>query len=64
VELIAWDRAIVDEDRAILEATAYDVCIDIRHGVECHRPSDKPGLLMRQRLLELLHTHGETEVHR
>ena len=35
-ELIAWDRAIVDEDRAILEATEYDVCIDIRHGVECH----------------------------
>ena len=63
-ELMAWDRAIVDEDRAILEATEYDVCIDIRHGVECHRPSDKPGLLMRQRLLELLHTHGETEVHR
>ena len=53
----------MDEDRAILEATEFDVCIDIRHGVECHMPSDKPGLLMRQRLLELLHTHGEREVH-
>jgi hypothetical protein len=63
-ELIAWDRAIVDEDRAILEATEYDVCIDIRHGVECHMASDQPGLLMRQRLLEVLQTHGETEVHR
>jgi phenylpropionate dioxygenase-like ring-hydroxylating dioxygenase large terminal subunit len=63
-ELIAWDRAIVDEDRDILEATEYDVCIDTRHGVKCHMASDQPGLLMRQRLLEVLHTHGETEVHR
>ena len=26
--------------------------------------SDRPGLLMRQRLLALLQAHGETEIHR
>jgi len=25
-------------------------------------PSDRPGLIMRRRLLELLRTHGEEEV--
>jgi hypothetical protein len=27
-------------------------------------PSDKPGLIMRRKLLDLLHAHGETEVRR
>jgi hypothetical protein len=29
-----------------------------------HMPSDRPGMLMRRRLLALLESHGETEVPR
>jgi phenylpropionate dioxygenase-like ring-hydroxylating dioxygenase large terminal subunit len=61
--LIDWDRAIVDEDRAILEATDADACIDTRRRVEFHMESDKPGLLMRTKLMELLGQHGEVEIH-
>jgi phenylpropionate dioxygenase-like ring-hydroxylating dioxygenase large terminal subunit len=63
-ELIAWDRPIVDEDRDILEATDPDACVDTRRRMEFHMESDKPGLLMRKRLLALLHAHGEEEVFR
>jgi phenylpropionate dioxygenase-like ring-hydroxylating dioxygenase large terminal subunit len=63
-ELIAWDQAIVDEDRDILEATDYDAAIDTRRRVEFHMESDKPGLMMRKMLMELLEQHGEAEVHR
>jgi phenylpropionate dioxygenase-like ring-hydroxylating dioxygenase large terminal subunit len=62
-ELIAWDRAIVNEDRDILEVTDYDACIDTARRVEFHMESDKPGLMMRKMLLELLQQHGETEAH-
>ena len=31
--------------------------------VEFHMDSDKPGLIMRERLLSLLRQHGEEEVH-
>jgi phenylpropionate dioxygenase-like ring-hydroxylating dioxygenase large terminal subunit len=63
-ELIAWDRAIVDEDRSILEATDYDACVDTRRRVEFHMESDQPGLMMRKMLMQLLKEHGEAEVHR
>jgi phenylpropionate dioxygenase-like ring-hydroxylating dioxygenase large terminal subunit len=62
--LIDWDRAIVDEDRAILEATDPDAAVDTRRRVEFHMDSDRPGLLMRRKLMELLEQHGEAEVHR
>jgi phenylpropionate dioxygenase-like ring-hydroxylating dioxygenase large terminal subunit len=63
-ELIDWDRPITDEDRDILEATDYDTCIDTRRRMEFHMESDKPGLLMRKMLMELLTREGETEVYR
>ena len=62
-ELVAWDRAILAEDRDILEATDADACIDTRRRVEFHMESDKPGLLIRKKLMELLTAHGEEEVH-
>jgi phenylpropionate dioxygenase-like ring-hydroxylating dioxygenase large terminal subunit len=62
--LIDWDGAVTAEDREILEATDSDVCIDTRRRQEFHMPSDKPGLVIRKMLLELLAAHGETEVHR
>ena len=63
-ELIDWDRAIIIEDRDILEATDCDAAIDTRRRAEFHMDSDKPGLLMRKMLMELLATHGESEIHR
>ena len=63
-EVVAWDRQITEEDREILESTEYDVCIDPRRRVEFHMQSDRPGLIMRERLLEVFRNHGEEEVHR
>jgi phenylpropionate dioxygenase-like ring-hydroxylating dioxygenase large terminal subunit len=61
-ELIAWDAAIIEEDREILESTDPDTPIDVSRKVEAHMPSDRPGMIMRRRLLELLKAHGEIEV--
>ena len=63
-KLIEWDAAITAEDRDILEATDPDACIDTRRRVEFHMSSDKPGLMIRKQLLDLLHAHGEEEVFR
>jgi len=63
-EVVAWDRKITEEDREILESTEYDVCIDPRRRVEFHMTSDRPGLIMRERLLEMFRQHGEEEVYR
>lgn len=61
-ELIDWDAAIIEEDRDILESTDPDAAIDVTRKVEAHMPSDRPGMMMRRRLLDLLAAHGETEV--
>jgi phenylpropionate dioxygenase-like ring-hydroxylating dioxygenase large terminal subunit len=61
-ELIDWDRPIIVEDREILEATDYDACIDTRRKIEFHMESDKPGLLIRKMLTQLLEREGESEV--
>jgi hypothetical protein len=60
-ELIDWDAAIIAEDREILESTDPDAIVDMNRKIEKHMPSDRPGMLMRKRLLELLHTHNEEE---
>ena len=62
--LIEWDARIVNEDRDILESTDPDATLDVALKIEAHMPSDRPGLIMRRRLLELLTAHGETEVRR
>ena len=61
--LIAFDRKVTDEDKEILEATDPDVCIDVTRQQEMHMPSDKPGLIIRKQLLDLLRNHGEEEIH-
>ena len=61
-ELIAWDAVIVEEDRDILESTDPDAPIDMTRKVEAHMPSDRPGMIMRRRLMELLEQHGEKEI--
>jgi phenylpropionate dioxygenase-like ring-hydroxylating dioxygenase large terminal subunit len=60
-DVIAFDRRVTAEDKAVLEGTDFDVPLDMNSGVERHMPSDQPGLVMRRMLLELLAAHGETE---
>lgn len=60
--IIAFDREVTGEDQYILESTNFDVPLDTSSGEELHMPSDKPGLVMRQRLRKLLEAHGEHEV--
>ena len=54
--LIEWDRAIITEDREVLESTSPDAILDVSRRVEQHMPSDQPGMVMRE--------HGEEEVTR
>jgi Vanillate O-demethylase oxygenase C-terminal domain len=63
-ELVDWDKAIIEEDREILESTDPDAIVDMSRKLEMHMPSDRPGMLMRQRLNALLEAHGEREVPR
>jgi phenylpropionate dioxygenase-like ring-hydroxylating dioxygenase large terminal subunit len=60
-DVIRFDRAVVEEDKYILEGTEYDVSLDPR-GLEASMASDKPGLIIRQMLRDLLTQHGEAEV--
>ena len=62
--LIDWDQAIITEDREVLESTNADAILDVERRVEQHMPSDRPGMIMRRRLLELLRSQGEDEVTR
>ncbi len=63
-ELIDWDAAIFwSKDREILQSTSPDAIVDMsRHDLEMHMPSDRPGMIMRRRLLDLMKQHGEEEV--
>jgi len=62
--LIHFDDVITREDKAILESTDPDAVIDTRRrGIEYSMESDKPGMMIRKRLMELLARHGEVEIH-
>ena len=61
-ELNDWDAAIVAEDRAMLESVDPDATIDVSRRVEAHMPADRPGIIMRRRLLELFERNGEQEI--
>jgi hypothetical protein len=55
---------ITREDQDILEATDPDSAVDLRRrGVEFSMDSDRPGIMMRKRLMALLAEHGEQEIH-
>ncbi len=63
--LIDFDHQITREDKDILESTDPDAVVDTRRrGVEYSMASDRPGMLIRKQLMELLVRHGESEVHR
>jgi phenylpropionate dioxygenase-like ring-hydroxylating dioxygenase large terminal subunit len=63
--LIDFDHVITREDKDILESTDPDALVDTRRrGVEYSMDSDRPGMLIRKQLMELLARFGEAEVHR
>jgi phenylpropionate dioxygenase-like ring-hydroxylating dioxygenase large terminal subunit len=58
-DAIAFDRAVTLEDKRILETTDYDVPLSL--GKEQHMFTDRPGIVMRQKIAALLRKHGEVE---
>lgn len=60
-DINAFDRQVTEEDKYILETTEYDVPLDLGAKLEAHMPSDRPGMMMRNKLLALLAEHGEPE---
>jgi hypothetical protein len=62
-DIIAFDRAVVTEDRDVLESTTFDTPVDLRRREEMHMASDQPGLLMRKQLLAVFQANGEAEAH-
>lgn len=60
-QVIAFDRAVTLEDKLILESTDFDVPLAVVEGEEYHMGSDRPGIVMRRMLADLLKAHGETE---
>jgi phenylpropionate dioxygenase-like ring-hydroxylating dioxygenase large terminal subunit len=63
--LVEFDHVITREDKDILESTDPDALVDTRRrGVEYSMDSDRPGMLIRKQLMELLARHGEAKVHR
>jgi phenylpropionate dioxygenase-like ring-hydroxylating dioxygenase large terminal subunit len=58
-----WDTRVVLEDKVILESVDADAPVDVARRDEQSMLSDRPGMLMRKRLLALLKEHGEQEVH-
>jgi phenylpropionate dioxygenase-like ring-hydroxylating dioxygenase large terminal subunit len=63
-ELSDWDYKITREDKDILESTDPDTPIDMSRREEAHMISDRPGMIMRRRLMKLLEEHGESEAFR
>lgn len=59
-DVIRFDNAVVEEDKYILEGTEHDVALDPR-GIEASMASDRPGLMIREMLRDLLAAHGEPE---
>lgn len=55
-EVVAFDRAVTLEDKAVLETTDYDVPLEIK--LEQHMMTDKPGIVMRRKLGRLLATNN------
>jgi phenylpropionate dioxygenase-like ring-hydroxylating dioxygenase large terminal subunit len=63
--LIDFDEEITREDKDILESTDPDAVVDLRRrGVEYSMDSDRPGILIRRKLMAMLSEAGEAEVHR
>jgi phenylpropionate dioxygenase-like ring-hydroxylating dioxygenase large terminal subunit len=57
--IIAFDRQVINEDKAVLESTDYNTPLDIT--AEQHMPSDQPGILMRRQLAALIKAHADAQ---
>lgn len=60
---------LVGADRGTRHRLLADIRLEARllhlaRHAEAHMPSDRPGMVMRKRLLALLHEHGEEEATR
>jgi phenylpropionate dioxygenase-like ring-hydroxylating dioxygenase large terminal subunit len=63
--LVDFDAVITREDKEILESTDPDAVVDVRRrGIEFSMDSDRPGMLIRKKLMAVLAQHEEAEVHR
>ena len=51
-DVVAFDRAVTLEDKAVLETTDYDVPLDLK--LEQHMMTDHPGIVMRRKLSRLI----------
>jgi phenylpropionate dioxygenase-like ring-hydroxylating dioxygenase large terminal subunit len=51
-DIVAFDRAVTLEDKAILEGTDHNVPLSVQ--AEQHVFTDKPGIVMRRRLASLI----------
>ncbi len=60
-DIVAFDREVTLEDKYILEGTEPDVLLSGYAETEKSMASDRPGLLMRRMIRELLARHGEFE---
>jgi phenylpropionate dioxygenase-like ring-hydroxylating dioxygenase large terminal subunit len=60
-DVVAFDRIVINEDKYILESCESDVPLATQDGEELHMLTDRPSLMMRRMLTELLHAHGEVE---
>ncbi|MGV0025955.1 hypothetical protein ACFE35_13205, partial [Phormidesmis priestleyi ANT.L61.2] len=54
-DIIAFDRQVTQEDKAVLESTDYDTPLDL--SAEQHMASDQPGIIIRRKLAALLAAH-------
>ena len=50
--------------RGAVNGSDPDAIVDMSRKIEMHMPSDRPGLIMRKRLMALLTEHGEREIPR
>ncbi len=56
-DVIAFNRAVTLEDKLILESTDYDVPLSMKNSKEQHMITDKPGILIRQKIASLIKQH-------
>ncbi|MEO1621555.1 MAG: aromatic ring-hydroxylating dioxygenase subunit alpha, partial [Cyanobacteria bacterium J06632_3] len=55
-DVIAFDRAVTLEDKRILESTDYDVPLSLSQ--EQHMFTDRPGIMIRKKVMALLKAHN------
>ena len=53
-KVIAFDKRVSEEDRWVLESTDENVPLDASEGRELHMTCDRPGMMMRKKIRDLL----------